>query len=149
MIQRLTHNFHFWNRESSQYHPLDIGLVESTNKELESIFKKTMQIFCTNWAMRLLEDISRAYRTTWTITPRFTPYELIYNKNSIFLNDFIINTNKTICRWDWILQNNINISYTNSMSLMSCGNLLCNKHLFFYINEENSMIHLLRRKHSK
>jgi len=79
MMKDLTQQYGIKHCKSSPYHPQDNGQVESTNKVLEAIITKTIQMHHKYWAERLLEALW-AYRTTWRNTTGHTPYELVYGK---------------------------------------------------------------------
>ena len=65
--------------KSTPYHPQANGRVESTNKILEAIMTKTIQLNKKDWSCKLLEALW-AYHTTWKNTTGFTPYEIVYGK---------------------------------------------------------------------
>ena len=65
--------------KSCPYHPLENGKVESTNKVLEAIVTKVVQLRHKDWVNRIPEALW-AYRTTWRNTTGHTPYELVYGK---------------------------------------------------------------------
>jgi hypothetical protein len=67
--------------------------VESTNKVLEGILTKTVQLHQTDWVEKLPEALW-AYRTTWKNTTSFTPYELVYGKHVLLPIEFQIKTFK-------------------------------------------------------
>jgi hypothetical protein len=67
------------HRKSCPYHPQANGQVESTNKVLEAILTKTVQLHHQDWDDRLPEALW-AYQTTWRNTTRHTPYKLAYGK---------------------------------------------------------------------
>ena len=67
--------------------------MESTNKVIESILTKTVKIHRRDWADRLPEALW-AYRTTWSNTMGFSPYDLVYGKNVIFPIEYEIRTLK-------------------------------------------------------
>ena len=67
--------------------------VESTNKGLERIFTKTIQLHKKDWVDRLLEALW-AYKTTWNNTIGFIPCEMVYGKQVLFLIEFYIKTFK-------------------------------------------------------
>jgi hypothetical protein len=68
--------------------------VESTNKVLESILTKIVQLHHRDWEDRLLEALW-AYQTTWRNTTGHTPYELVYGKQVLFPIEFQIKTFRT------------------------------------------------------
>ena len=77
------------------YHPQANGQVESTNKVIESILTKTVNMHWKDWAKRLPEALW-AYRTTWRNSTRHTPYELLYGKQVLLPIEFQIKTFRTV-----------------------------------------------------
>jgi len=61
--------------------------VEVTNKFLESILIKIVQIHHKDLANRLLGDLWD-YHKTWKNTVGFTPYELVYGNHVVFPIEF-------------------------------------------------------------
>jgi hypothetical protein len=68
--------------------------VESTNKVIEPILKKTMKEKRKDWYHRLPKALW-AYRTTWRNTTGFSLYELVYGKSVVFPVEFEIKTLRT------------------------------------------------------
>jgi hypothetical protein len=79
LMRELTEKYGIKHYKSSPYHPQDNGQVESTNKVMEAILTKNVQLHHWDWADRLPEALW-AYRTTWRNTTGHTPYELVYGK---------------------------------------------------------------------
>jgi len=67
--------------------------VESTNKVLKNIMKKTVQMNIKYWSDRLKYALW-AYRITWKNTIGFSPYQLVYGKEVILPIEFQIHTFK-------------------------------------------------------
>lgn len=65
---------------STPYHPHANGKVEVTNRELENILTKVIQLHRKGWSLKLQKS-TLAFNTTWKSTTGFTPYELVYGKN--------------------------------------------------------------------
>jgi hypothetical protein len=65
--------------------------VESTNKVLETILTKTVQLHHIDWVDRLPEELW-VYRTTWRNTIGHTPYELVYGKELLLPIEFHVRT---------------------------------------------------------
>ena len=63
MMKQLTKKYEIKHCKSSPYHPQENGQVESTNKVLEAILTKTIQLHHWDWADRLPEALW-AYQTT-------------------------------------------------------------------------------------
>jgi transposase InsO family protein len=76
MMKEMTEKYGIKHHKYSPYHPPDNGQVESTNKVLEAILTKTIQLHHRDWADRLPEALW-AYQTTWRNTTGHTPYELV------------------------------------------------------------------------
>ena len=107
-------NYVIWHYNSSPYHPRANGQVESTNKVLEAILTKTIQLHHKDWADRLLEALW-AYRINWRNTTRHTPYELINGKQVLLPIEFQVKTFRMVVQLgmdleeaqkQWILQIN-------------------------------------------
>jgi hypothetical protein len=67
LVKVVTEQYQIKHRKSTPYHPQANGQVESTNKVIESILTKTVQLHHKDWADRLLEALW-AYRITWRNT---------------------------------------------------------------------------------
>jgi hypothetical protein len=91
LMRELTEKYETKHCKSSPYHPQVNGQVESTNKVLEAILTKTVQLHHHDWDDRIPEDLW-AYRTTWRNTTRHTPYELVYGKQVLLPIEFQVRT---------------------------------------------------------
>jgi transposase InsO family protein len=91
MMRELTEKYGIKHCKSSPYHPQANGQVESTNKVLEAILTKTVQLHQWDWDDRLPEALW-AYRTTWRNTTGNTPYELVYGKQVLIPIEFQVRT---------------------------------------------------------
>lgn len=60
-------------------HPHTSGQVEVSNKEIKSIFAKTININWTNWSQNL-DDALRAYHTAYKTPISMSPYQLVFGK---------------------------------------------------------------------
>ena len=96
-MKELTEQYVIKHCKSSPYHPQANGQVESTNKVVEAILTKNIQMHHKDWANRLLEALW-AYRTTWRNTTRHTPYELVYEKQVLLTIEFQVNTFWTVAQ---------------------------------------------------
>ena len=67
--------------------------MESTNKVLENIMAKTVQMNRKDWSKNL-RDALWAYRMTWKNTTGFSPYQLVYGKEVLLAIEFQIHTYK-------------------------------------------------------
>ena len=91
LMRELMEKYGIKHRKSSPYNPQANGQVESTNKFLEAILTKTIQLHHRDWDDRLLEALW-AYRTTWRNTTGHTPYELVYGKQVLLPIEFQVRT---------------------------------------------------------
>ena len=82
-------------RTSAPYHLQANGHVESTNKNLEGILTKTMQLHKKDWDDRLPKSFW-AYGTTQKYATCLTPCDMVYGKKVLFPIEFHIKTYKTI-----------------------------------------------------
>jgi len=87
MMKELIEKHGIKHRKSSPYHPQFNGQVESTNKVLETILNKTVQLHDRNWSDRLLDALWE-YHTTWRNTTGHTPYQLVYGKQVLLPIEF-------------------------------------------------------------
>jgi hypothetical protein len=94
LVKVVTEQYQIKQRKSTPYHPQENGQVESTNKVIESILTKTVQLHHMDWDDRLLESLW-AYRITWRITTGHTPYKLVYGKQVLLSIEFQIKTFRT------------------------------------------------------
>lgn len=94
LITELMKEYSIRHRKSSPYHPQANGQAEVTNKEIEAILTKTVQIHRKDWSSRLTEAVW-AYRTTWKTTTGFTPFELVYGKAAMLSIEFEHKTLRT------------------------------------------------------
>ena len=79
LVQEIADKYKIKHRKSNSYHPQANGQVESTNKTLETIMTKTIQMHRKYWSDKLHEALW-AYRITWKNSTGFTPYQLVYGK---------------------------------------------------------------------
>ena len=73
LVQDIEEKYKIKHRKSTPYHPQANGQVESTNKTLESIMTKTIQMHRKDWSYNINEALW-AYRITWKNNIGFTPY---------------------------------------------------------------------------
>eukprot|EP00253_Pinus_taeda_P024860 PITA_24860 len=93
LMEKLMEEYKIKHRKSTPYHPQANGQVESTNKVLESIVTKTVDLHRRDWIERLPEALW-AYKTTWRNTTGHSPYELVYGKEILFPIEFQVKTFK-------------------------------------------------------
>ena len=79
------------HRKYTPDHSQENGQVESTNKVIESILTKIVNIHRNDWANKLPEALW-AYRTTWRNSTGHTPHQLVYRKQVLLLIEFQIKT---------------------------------------------------------
>lgn len=91
LMQGIVQKYQITHRKSTPYHPQANGQVESTNKVLETILTKTVQLHKKDWSDRLPEALW-AYRITWRNTTGFSPYELVYGNKVLLPIEFQIKT---------------------------------------------------------
>jgi transposase InsO family protein len=87
LVKSITEQYQIKHRKSSPYHPQANRQVESTNKVIEAILTKTVQLHHKYWVDRFPEALW-AYRTTWRNTTCHTPYELVYGKQVLLPIEF-------------------------------------------------------------
>ena len=79
LVKSITEQYKIKHRKSSPYHPQANRQVESTNKVIEAILTKIVQLHHKDGVDRFPEALW-AYRTTWRNTAIHKPYELVYGK---------------------------------------------------------------------
>ena len=94
LVQGVMEQYKIRHGNSMLYHLQASGQVESTNKVIESILTKTINMHRKYYAKRLQEAL-RAYRTTWRNSMGHTPYELVYGKQVLLPIEFQIKTFRT------------------------------------------------------
>ena len=94
LVQGVMEQYKIWHRKSTPYHPQANGQVESTNKVIESILIKTINMHQKDWVERLPKALW-AYRTTWRNSTGHTPYELVYGKQVMLPIEFQTKTFRT------------------------------------------------------
>ena len=92
-MQDIANKYQIKHQKSTPYHPQANGQVESTNKTLEAIMTKTVQIHRKDWSDKLHEALW-AYRITWKNSIGFTPYQLVYGKRVLLPIEFQLHTFK-------------------------------------------------------
>lgn len=95
LVQGVMEKYKIWHRTSTPYHPKPNGQVESTNKVIESILTKMVNMNEKDWVDKLPKELW-IYQTTWRNNMGHTPYELVYGKQVILPIEFHINTFRTI-----------------------------------------------------
>ena len=98
-FEALLWKYHIQHCIASPYYPQANGQVESTNKVIEAIITKTVRSHYRDWVDRILEALW-AYRTTWSNTTGFSPYDLVYGKSVVNPIEFEIKTLKTAMEVD-------------------------------------------------
>jgi hypothetical protein len=93
MVKDLARKYQIKHQKSTPYHPQANGQVESTNKTLEAIMTKIVQINRKDWSDKLQEALW-AYKITWKNSIGFTPYQLVYGKQVLLPIEFQLHTFK-------------------------------------------------------
>ncbi|MCO5580918.1 hypothetical protein L7F22_034791 [Adiantum nelumboides] len=81
-IEILTKLFSIKHRNSTPYYPRCNGQAESINKTIKTIMKKIVQDEPHNWDEKL-EIALWAYRTTYKVTTRMTPFRMVYGTTEV------------------------------------------------------------------
>ena len=92
-MQEIADRYKIKHRKSTPYHPQANGQVESTNKTLETIMTKTIQMH-RNKRLDKLHEALWAYIITWKNSTGCTPYQLVYGKQVLLPIEFQIHTFK-------------------------------------------------------
>ena len=92
-MKEIADKYKIKHMKSTPYHPRANGQVESTNKTLDTIMTKTVQMHRKDWLGKLHEALW-AYKITWKKSTSFTPYQLVYGKKVLLLIEFQIHTFK-------------------------------------------------------
>ena len=82
VIEELTTKYKIKHRLTTPYHPRANGQTEKTKGILCKIITKTMQGSMTVWDTKLI-DALWAHRTTYKVTTKFTPFQLVYGQETI------------------------------------------------------------------
>jgi transposase InsO family protein len=91
LFKSITEQYRIKYRKSSPYHPQTNRQVESTNKVIEAILTKIVQLHHKDWVDWFLEALWAYITTRRTITDH-TPYELVYGKHVLFPIEFQVKT---------------------------------------------------------
>jgi hypothetical protein len=90
-VKALTKQYRIKHIKYSPYQPQANSQVESTNKVIEDILTKTIQLHQKDWANRFSEALW-AYRIAWRNETCHTPYELVYGKKVLLPIEFQVKT---------------------------------------------------------
>lgn len=99
LVQELMTKNRVKHKQSTPYHPQANGKVEVTNKELERILTKNIQLHRKYWDSRLMEAIW-FYNTTHKTTTGLTPYEFLFGKKAMIPIEFEHKTMRMISQLD-------------------------------------------------
>lgn len=94
LITAMINDYQIRHRKSSPYHPQANRQTEVTNREIEAILTKTVQLHKKDWSSHLPEAIW-AYRISWKTTTGFTHFELLYGKITMLPIEFEHKTLRT------------------------------------------------------
>lgn len=116
LITKLMQEYNIGYWKSSPYHPQANGQEKATNREIEAILTKIVQLHYRDWSNRLPEVVW-AYRTTWKTTKGFTLFELLYGKIAMLPIEFEHKTLRTT------LELNIDLPVTQRENLLHLNSL--------------------------
>jgi hypothetical protein len=145
LVKAVTEQYQIKHRKSTPYHPQANGQVESTNKVIESILTKTVQLHHKDWANRLLEALW-AYRITWRNTIGHTPYELVYGKQVLLPIEFQIKTFRIVVQVGMNLDEPNNKDSCSLMNWMKLGRKHFKELPSFKNREQNGMTSISKKK---
>jgi hypothetical protein len=87
VIEGLTQRFQIDHRKTTPYHPQTNGHTERVNQTLVNILRKTVVDSKKDWNKKLVAALW-AYRTTFKVTTRATPFSLVYGIEPILPIEF-------------------------------------------------------------
>lgn len=87
MIEGIMEDHHIKQGKSTSYHPQENGKVEVINRALENNLTKVVSNRRIDCVDKLVEA-TWAYNTTWKMTIRFTPFDMIYSNKAMFSIEF-------------------------------------------------------------
>ena len=112
-IKHLTNKYLIKHRKSSLYHPRTNGQIEKTNGILYKIITKTVQGSNNDWDERLLEALW-AYRTTYKVTTKHTPLQLVYGHEAILLVELEVPSLRIAIN-EWLGDEKFSLKYCYAM----------------------------------
>ena len=89
VMKELTSRHLIIHKKSSVYHPQCNGQAESTNKILVKALKKIVGANKTGWD-RKLDSVLWAFRTSFKVTTRMTPFRMTYGLEAVVPMEFMI-----------------------------------------------------------
>ena len=89
VIQLLTTKFKIYHSLSSPYYPRTNGQVDATNKILVGVIYQSCAVEGEDWEERLLL-VLWAYRTSYKVTTRHTPFQLMYGQEAVVSTEFMV-----------------------------------------------------------
>jgi transposase InsO family protein len=89
IIRGLTEHYAVVHRQSTVYYPQGNGLAESTNKTLQTILRKIVEVNRTDWD-RKLHSALWAYRTSYKTSIWSTPFRMAFGLEAVMPSEFIV-----------------------------------------------------------
>ena len=87
MLEEMTEGFKINHRKTTPYHPQTNGHTERVNQTLVGILRKTVSDSKRDWDVKLPAALW-AYRTTYKVTTKATPFSLVYGLEAILPIEF-------------------------------------------------------------
>lgn len=87
IIEELTDRFQIDHRKTTPYHPQTNGQTERVNQTLATILRKTVNESKRDWDVKLHAALW-AYRTTFKVTTKATPFSLVYGVEAVLPIEF-------------------------------------------------------------
>lgn len=87
VIEAMTERFQIDHRKTTPYHPQTNGQTERVNQTLGTILRKTVRDSKRDWDVKLPAALW-AYRTTYKVTTRATPFSLVHGIEAVLPIEF-------------------------------------------------------------
>ena len=89
VIRVLTTDFKIYHSLSSPYYPRANGQAKATNKIIVGVNYKSCVVEREDWEEKLPSTLC-AYRTSYKVTTRHTPFQLMYGQEAVVSTEFMI-----------------------------------------------------------